>query len=167
MSPDTREDLERQATKLTLVGAFLGLMAAFSARLVRRGEDVEIRPFDLALLGLSTYRIGRLVAYERVSEPLRQPFTQVIQDESGAGDTVVAGGRGFRWVLGELLSCPICIGTWAAAGLVYSLHLAPRPTRVLLAVMSSTGVAQVLNESTEALSWSGRAARHQAGSWRG
>lgn len=70
-------------------------------------------------------------------------------------------------MLGELLSCPICIGTWAAAGLVYSLHLAPRPTRVLLAVMSSTGVAQVLNESTEALSWSGRAARHQAGSWRG
>ena len=165
MTPGEREDLERRAAKLTLASVYLGLMAAFSARLSRRSEAVELRPFDLLLLGLSTYRTGRLVAYERVAEPLRQPFTEVIRDESGAGDTVVASGRGARWALGELFSCPICVGTWVAAGLVYGLHLAPRPTRVFLAVMGSTGVAQLLNEGTEALSWGGRAARHRAGSW--
>ena len=64
--------------------------------------------------------------------------------------------------LGELLSCPICTGTWVAAGLVYGLHLAPRPTRVLLAIMSTTGVAHLLYSLTEALSWIGHAARRQA-----
>ncbi len=167
MNPEERESLERQATKLTLASVFLGVLMTFSARLARRGEEVTIRPFDLLLLGLSTYRTGRLVAYERVAEPIRQPFTDVISDESGAGDTVVASGRGARWVIGELLSCPICIGTWVSAGLVCGLHVAPIPTRLYLAVMGTTGVAQLFHESTEALSWSARAARHQAGNWRG
>ncbi len=45
--------------------------------------------------------------------------------------------------MGELVSCPVCIGTWVAAGLVYGLHLAPRPTRVYVTVMSATGLAPV------------------------
>jgi len=67
-------------------------------------------------------------------------------------------------VLGELVSCPVCVGTWVAAGLVYGLHLAPRPTRVYLAVMGTTGAAELLNCSAEALGWLGRAARKDAGS---
>ena len=51
-----------------------------------------------------------------------------------------------------------------AAGLVYGLHLAPVPTRVYLAVMGSTGTAELLNCSAEALGWLGRAARKRAGS---
>lgn len=69
--------------------------------------------------------------------------------------------------LGELLSCPVCIGTWVSAGLVAGLQLAPVPTRVYMAVMSSTGIAQLLSESTEALTWSGRSARKAAAPIRG
>ncbi len=97
-----------------------------------------------------------------VAAPLRAPVTEVVPDGSGAGETVVAAGSGWRWTPGELVSCPICIGTWVAAGLVYGLHLAPRPTRVFLAIMSATGVAQVLTETPEALTWTGRAARAQS-----
>ncbi len=158
---DTREIT--QATKLTLIGVFLALLAAFTAREASRGEDVEIRPFDLLLLGLTTFRAGRLVAYEGVAAPLRAPLTETVPDSSGVGETVVATGTGVRFALGELVSCPICVGTWAAAGLVYGLHLAPRPTRVFLAVMSTTGVAEILQCSTEAFSWMGRAARKLAG----
>lgn len=56
------------ATNLTLIGVFLGLLAAFTARQASRGEDVQIKPFDLLLLGLSPYRAGHLIAYERVTE---------------------------------------------------------------------------------------------------
>ena len=152
-----------RATKLTLMGVFLGSLAAFSARTVLRGEEVQIRPFDLLLLGLTTYRTGRMIAYERVAQPLREPVTETRPDDSGAGETVVAKGRGAQRALGELLSCPICIGTWVSAGLVYGLHLAPRPTRVFLAVMGTTGAADLLYCSSEALSWIGRAARRQCG----
>ncbi len=156
-----------RSSKLTLAGVFLGLVGAFSSLLRRRDEQLQLGPFDLVMLGLSTYRAGRLLAYERVAAPLREPVTETVPDGSGAGEAVVATGTGWRWTVGELISCPICIGTWIAAGLVYGLHLAPRPTRVLLAVMSATGVAQILTETTEALTWAGRAARKQSAPIRG
>jgi hypothetical protein len=163
MPPDVEARQFTQATKLTLIGVFLGLLAAFTARQASRGEDARISPFDLLLLGLSAYRAGHLIAYERVTEPVRAPLTDTIPDQSGVGDTVVASGAGVRYALGELVSCPTCVGTWAAAGLVYGLHLAPRPTRIFLAVMGTTGVAEVLHCTTEAASWVGRAARAYAG----
>jgi len=114
------------------------------------------------VLGLATYRTGRLVAFERVAAPLREPVTKTVPDASGAGEAVVAAGTGWRWTLGELLSCPTCIGTWVAAGLVYGMRLAPRPTNVFAAIMSITGVAQLLSEATEALTWFSRSARKRA-----
>lgn len=151
-----------QTAKLTLAGAFVGGIAGFAALLRRRDEQVQMRPLDLAMLGLATYRTGRLVAYERVAAPLREPLTKTVPDGSGAGEAVVATGEGWRWTLGELMSCPTCIGTWVAAGLVYGMHLAPRPTRLFIAIMSVTGVAQVLGEATEALTWSSRSARKRS-----
>ena len=164
MPPADADRQLTQATKLTLIGVFLGLLAAFTARQANRGEPVEIKPFDLVLLGLSTYRAGHLIAYERVTEPVRAPLTDTVPDTSGVGETVVASGCGVRYALGELESCPTCVGTGAAAGLVYGLHLAPRPTRVFLAVMGTTGVAELMHCSIEAASWVGRAARVYAGS---
>ena len=151
-----------RTNKLTLGGVFLAGMGGFTLVLRRRDEQVQLRPFDLAMLGLSVYRTGRLLAYERVAAPIREPVTSTVPDGSGTGEAVVATGTGWRWTLGELVSCPVCVGTWVAAGLVYGLHLMPRPTRVFLAVMSTTGVAQLLSETTEALTWSGRSARKQA-----
>ncbi|MDQ3810245.1 MAG: DUF1360 domain-containing protein [Chloroflexota bacterium] len=150
---------QTRATKLTLISVFLGIMATFATRLVKREADLRLGPFDLLLLGLSSFRIGRMIAFEGVATPLREPFTETRLDGSGAGQTVVATGRGPRRVIGELMSCPICLGTWVAAGLVYGLHLLPRPTRVLLAIMSTTGVAELCYSLTEALDWNARAAR--------
>ena len=154
--------VSERTTKLTLAGVFLGGLGGFSAVLALRDEHVQVTPLDLAMLGLATYRSGRLIAYERVAAPLREPVTETVPDGSGAGEAVVATGEGWRWSFGELVSCPVCVGTWVAAGLVYGLHLAPRPTRTYLAVMSATGLAQLLSETTEALTWSSRSARKQA-----
>jgi hypothetical protein len=143
------------------MSVFLGILATFAARLVKRDSDVVLRPFDLLLLGLTSFRIGRMVAFEGVAAPLREPFTETRLDGSGAGQTVVAAGYGSRRVIGELMSCPICTGTWVAAGLVYGLHVLPRPTRLLLAIMSTTGVAEVCYAVTEALEWTAQAARRQ------
>ena len=150
---------QKRATKLTLISIFVGVLGTFASRVVRRETDVTLRPFDLLLLGLSCFRIGRLIAFEGVGAPLREPFTETRVDSSGAGQTVVAAGHGPRRVIGELLSCPICLGTWVAAALVYGLHLLPRPTRVLLAIMGTTGAAELCYSATEALDWNARAAR--------
>ena len=152
---------QARATKLTLMSVFVGVLGTFAARVVKAERDINVRPFDLLLLGLASFRVGRMIAFEGVAAPIREPFTETRPDASGAGQTVVATGRGARRVFGELVSCPICVGTWVAAGLVYGLHLLPRPTRIFLTILGTTGVAELCYSLTEALDWNARAARRR------
>jgi hypothetical protein len=164
MTPEEEaESGQTRAAKLALIGAFLGSMATFSLAAGRREGHAPGSPFDLVLLGLASYRIGRMLAYERVAAPLRASVTATEPDPSGYGETVVARGNGARKALGELLSCPICVSTWAAAGLVYGMHLAPAPTRVLAGTLGVAGVAELVLGATEALCWQARAARRRCG----
>lgn len=153
---------QERATYVTLIGLFLGLFGAFASRARNKDRPLDVRPLDVTLLGLSTYRAGRLAAYDRVTEPLRDPFTATKPDEYGAGENVVAEGVGARKALGELVSCPTCVGTWVAAALVYGLQVAPGPTRVLLAILGATGLAELLDGASEALTWTAKAARKQS-----
>ena len=41
-----------------------------------------------------------------------------------------------RHTVGELLTCPFCLGVWVATAYVAGLVVAPRPTRALAAVMT-------------------------------
>lgn len=162
----SKSQKQEYATKLTMISLFLSTFAWFVARLSIRqknNEQFEIKPFDLLLLGFATLRLGRMVSYDRVAEPLRQPFTTTIPDPTGAGETVEPRGSGFQRSLGQLLCCPICVGTWIAAGLVYGLHTLPKATRMFISILGTIGFAEVLNAITEALSWSGQLARTMAG----
>ena len=148
-----QQDQSRQrATYLTLMGVFAGLFAAFSTREQTKGKVIEIGALDLATLGLATYRAGRVIAFDAVTEPLRAPVTE----QSGGGTE--PKGSGVQRAFGELVSCPTCIGTWIAAGSVYGLRLAPAPTRAFLAFMAAGGLAELLDYATEALDKTGRAA---------
>jgi hypothetical protein len=160
------EVVERRTTYATLTGLFLSLLAAFFLRERRNRENLDLRPFDLALLGLATFRLGRLAAYDKVFETFRLPVAETRPDETGAGDTVVPKGHGVQRALGELISCPICVGTWVAAVLVYGLGVAPRATRALLAIMGSVGLAELFNAATEALEWTAQTERQQVGAER-
>ncbi|MDA8218890.1 MAG: DUF1360 domain-containing protein [Dehalococcoidales bacterium] len=163
MAWSKRDVRASRATKMTLTGVLLGSMLLFGRRSGRNSPLYNLRPFDLILLGLSSYRTGRIIAFERVAEPIRDPFTETVPDDSGFGETVVAKGRGVRWAFGELMSCPICLATWVAAGLLYALDLIPRPARIYVGVMSIAGVAEIVYGLSETLSWSGHARRAEAG----
>jgi hypothetical protein len=80
--------------------------------------------------------------------------------------TVVPRGTGVRAAIGELICCPICAGTWVAAGLVYGLHFFPEMTRTFLAIMSSIGAAELFNAATEMMEWTGQLARELGGTER-
>jgi hypothetical protein len=162
MTTNQRGQQEQRATYLSLMGLFTTLFTTFALS-QRKEQPLEITPMDLALLSLATYRGGRLIAYDKVTEPLRSAFASTEPDESGAGETVTPKGTGARRALGELISCPTCAGTWLAAGFVYGLKLAPRPTRIMLAILSANGAAELLDSTVEALTWSGRAARDETG----
>jgi hypothetical protein len=160
--PSSKQTRREKETYVTLIGVFLGVFSAVAAWSRERDKHLEFRPTDLATLGLATYRAGRLIAYDRVSEPLREPFTETKPDEYGAGENVEAEGAGIRKALGELISCPSCAGMWSAAAFVYGLKAAPGITRQLLAILAASGLADLLDGAQEALTWSSKAERKQA-----
>jgi hypothetical protein len=167
MNNDSNQSDRREyATKGVLILLFLLIFAGFVYWMTFRGQGLagfELRPIDLVLLILATFRLGRLIAYDVVMEPLRRPFARTVPDVTGAGESVEPRGTGVRRALGQLLSCPICAGTWVAAVLVYGLYAIPGPTRVFLIIMAVIGAAELLNAFEEAFCWSGQYARTMAG----
>lgn len=167
LSPALRQEY---TTKVVLTGAFFslfGLLAFLFERQARQRSDRrqpgDFRPMDLLLLGLATFRLGHLVAYDRVAEPFRQPFAQTVPDSTGAGDSVEPRGEGARQAIGQLITCPICAGTWIAAALVYGLEILPGPTRMLMAIMGAAGFSEFINSLSEAFCWIGQLARILSG----
>jgi hypothetical protein len=161
-TPETQE----MASKITLIGVFMAVFTAFvSSNLNRRHgrKEYQPNPFEWLLLVFSTLRMGRLIAFDRVAEPIRKPFTETVPDETGAGETVEARGSGVTYSIGQLISCPICAGTWVAAALVYGIQMFPRPTKIFIAIMSTIGAAEFINSVTEAFSWTAQAARKFSG----
>ncbi len=153
---------KERTTYVTLVGLFAGVVGAVALRNHQHDPALNLHPADLALLGLATFRAGRVVAYDRVTEPLRAPVTETESDEYGAGENVVAEGSGVRKAFGELVSCPTCVGTWVAGGLVCGLQIAPGPTRLVAAILSVSGLAELVDNTSEALAWTGQAARKRS-----
>ena len=154
---------QERATYLTLTGLFFAIFALFSWRRHRQSDAVNLKSRDLVMLGFASYRLGHLISFDKVTEPLRQPFTETKMDDFGAAMTVEARGEGIRRALGELVSCPICAGTWGAAALVYGLNLFPGPARIFTTILGAIGMGEVLHSLTEALSWTATLARKQVG----
>ena len=157
-----RQETQERLTYVSLIGLFTSLFGAVVLGKRRKLESFAVTPTDLALLSLATYRAGRLAAYDRVTEPLRAPITETVPDEYDAGENVIAEGAGVRKALGELVSCPTCVGTWAAAGMLYGMQIAPGPARLFAGILAVSGLAEILNSAVEALTWTGQAARKRS-----
>lgn len=141
-------------TKLILIATFsLALVALTSV------VKVEFSTASLVFLGLATIRLTRTISFNTVFEPFRKGFTEVKADNCGAGENVHPAGEGARRVIGELISCPICSGTWSALVMVV-LWVYARPVVYVFAV---AGASELFHWLFDFLEWSGRKARVVAG----
>lgn len=121
--------------------------AAFATALVtahRSGRLDELKGGDVVLAAFATQRLSRLLAKDKVTSFLRAPFTRY-QGESGPGEvSETPRGTGLRMAVGELVSCPYCMGQWISAGFTLGLMAAPRPTRAIAGTYAVLGLANFL-----------------------
>jgi hypothetical protein len=131
----------------TFVGAFGGMLIAARGRLPER-----FATGDLVLSALAAHKLSRLISRERVTRPLRAPFTEVQHEEPPLEQRERPTGHGPRRALGELLSCPYCLDQWIAGAFIGGLVLAPRPTRAIasmFAVVTGSDYLQHLHHSVK------------------
>jgi hypothetical protein len=130
---------------ITAYLSFFGIVAALATRDGRRLKQTPPAR-DLALIGIATFRLSRLIAYDRVTSVLRQPFVEEGRGEENLEGTIQQPkGTGLQRSLGELLTCSWCTSVWAGALNVAAYTLFPRVGRLFLMVLASSGVAELLD----------------------
>ena len=120
-----------------LAAAFGTVLAGFLAVAGPRLPE-RISLTDTVRIGLASYKVGRLIAKDRVASFVRAPVTEDPQATEPKRE-------GHARALGELVTCPHCIGLWAASGFAYSLVLFPRQTRLVTTIFGGQAVADFLN----------------------
>jgi len=131
---------------LTLVVVYNALVGGFLAYRARsgRGFPERIGIGDLLLAGVATHKLSRVIAKDRVTAPLRAPFTE-FQEEGGPGEVEESPrGTGMRKAIGELLVCPFCMGQWVATGLLAGLAVIPRTTRFVCSIFAAITISDFL-----------------------
>jgi len=99
---------------------------------------------DLALLGIATHKLSRIIAKDRITGVLRAPFVDYICS-AGAGEVEEEPrGRGIQRGIGNLISCPYCMGPWSAAALAFGFVFAPRTTRFFAGILASVAASDFL-----------------------
>lgn len=124
-------------------GATATSMAAFLAGTGRRLPD-RLAWSDLALLAIATHKASRQLAKDPVTSPLRAAFTRFSGTSAEAELDEEVRGTGMRKALGELVSCPFCLGQWVATIGVFGLIAAPRATRATASVFAVLTASDVL-----------------------
>src|SRR5687768_9813385 len=95
----------------TIAGMFFGGLATVAA-LTRRSPPGTALEF--AALAAATFKVSRTLTRERVGSFIRQPF---VEGDADTGEDERPAGTGVQRAIGELVTCPRCVGTWTAAGL--------------------------------------------------
>jgi hypothetical protein len=89
--------------------------------IVRGGYLVSVPPFDALFMAFATFRITRLIVYDKITRWFRELFVRrrVYEKDARGGSKSPLIKAGFFPYIYDLLQCPWCIGFWSALGVVF------------------------------------------------
>jgi hypothetical protein len=128
-----------------LVAGFGTLVGSVVVAAGRRGRLPERIPlYDLALAGIATQRLARLIAKDRVGAVVRAPFTRY-QGRGRPGEIEEAPRRsGAGLAIGQLLVCPFCLAQWVATAALAGFAVVPRFTRFICSIFAAVTISDFL-----------------------
>jgi Protein of unknown function (DUF1360) len=128
---------------LGFMAVFGSLVAAALAAAKRQGRELpeRVSPGQVLLVGTASHKLSRVISKDKVTSPLRAPFTE-LEGKGGPAEVEESSrGTGLRKAVGELLICPFCLGLWVAAAFSVGLVFAPRVTRFIASVFASLTIS--------------------------
>jgi hypothetical protein len=139
---------------VTIAAGFLFAFGAFLLAHRRSGRKLpeRVAATDIALVGMAAFKLSRLIAKERVAAFIRAPFTEYQGSGIAPGevDERPRAAEGPRRAIGQLLTCPHCIGMWLVSVLTVGLVTFPRESRLVAAVLSALGLSDFLQAAYRA-----------------
>ena len=136
---DVASTIEERPLKgyATLTTTFWTVFLVFVV--VARGRIPERFPLgDFLRIALSSYKMSRVVAKDEVTTFIRAPVTEDAQAQQPKKEGMAAA-------LGELVTCPYCLGLWFTSSLAYAHVLFPRQARFATTIFGSYAVTDFLH----------------------
>ena len=102
---------------------------------------------DFIILALASFRLTRLIVFDKITAFLRKPFFEEIEEKNEAGEVeiyIVPKKTGLRGWLGELLSCYWCTGIWIAIIIVTVSYFFPFWSSPFIVVLAVAGLAALI-----------------------
>ena len=145
-----KEECEEEllAEYASMMTFFIGGIATLTS--LARSRDLlpkKFRPLELLLLGVATHKLARIVAKDRITGALRAPFVHYKGSAGGGEVNEEPRGHGFQRAIGELISCPYCMGPWCAAVLGFGMVFAPRTTKFFASLLGTVALSDFLNRA--------------------
>jgi Protein of unknown function (DUF1360) len=73
------------------------------------------------------------------------PFTEYEEPASASAVNEKSRGTGLQRALGDLISCPFCMGPWVATALAYGFRKRPRVTRFVSGIFTVVAISEFLH----------------------
>lgn len=106
---------------------------------------------DYLLLGFATHKITRILSHDRVTRPLRAPFTEEKPQPKEKAKKEVSKGSGIQKALGDLLTCQFCLGPWVAASLLLGFNVLPQYSRRIASIFAVVAGSDFLHLGYQSL----------------
>jgi hypothetical protein len=129
---------------LAVTATYTGLVGGLGLLARRLGRLNAPSVLDIVLAGVATHKVARLITKDPVTSPLRAPFTRFDGTSGDAELSEQVRGSGLQKAIGELISCPFCIGQWVATGFTAGYVFAPRLTRLAAGMFTEIALADFL-----------------------
>ena len=99
------------------------------------------------ILGLATFRLTRLLLFDKITEFIRAPFFNEVYELDEEGNElvyIVPKEKGFKRWMGELLSCHWCTGIWASIFLVFLYWWFPSAGEPVIIILAAAAVGSLI-----------------------
>lgn len=103
--------------------------------------------FHFILLTLASFRLTRLIVFDKITEWIRRPFFIEWTEENDNGELetyIKPKDSGIKSWIGELLSCYWCTGIWSAIGLYVGYLYIPIVFSHVIIILAIAGVAALI-----------------------
>ena len=132
----------------------------FMATIILQSEAyklyTELTFIDFTLITLASFRLIRLVVYDKIFAFFREQFYDA--EEYKGKVLLVKPENGPRRTLADLLSCPWCFGVWATAMISFFYLLTPYAMFPIL-VLALSSVASMFQITANLIGWKGEQAK--------
>ncbi|WP_042455347.1 DUF1360 domain-containing protein [Neobacillus dielmonensis] len=108
---------------------------------------MEISILNLLILSLASFRLTRLVVYDKITEFIRAPFFDEIEEENEEGEReifYIPKKVGIQHFFGELLSCYWCTGIWTTGAIIFFHYQFPSWSGPVILILAVAGMAAIL-----------------------